>query len=720
MALTYRSSGASVPGSTANTFTGLAIGTADPARKLLICVIGLKTGSAALPTSVTVSPGAVAATMLGSGALLTDSTNHASDHSAWIVDFPSGTTADITVNYAASVAGLIVAVYELSGTNAYTLEDEASGAASPVNLSVSVLTGDFIFGLLARRSSNLRRGNVASATAGSNNAAYAVTATSGAFTGGVTSDVESDISANATGTRATLYSFVLRTTIEQITSVTPNTGNLATPVTVSGVGFTNATDVTFDGVSATNIIIVNDTTITCDVPAGTGTVDVVVERPTGDLTFPAGFTYVGAISNLITQAAVLAVTYTIQGAMITQAPVMAVTSSPPLPLPLPIIPDVPLIEIWEWKTTLNIAERGKEQLSALRAHPRMGRKIESVILDEDERVSVYNMMFKYISQVFNYPMFHYGVKLDAAALTGATKLFFNPAHTDLRDGEVAALFSVRTGITRYVNVSTVDADGATLAEALEFDVAASQYICAAPTFMITRPSFSMNSISGTFSMDMDGAEVREVLRPDQSTTLETIDGITIIDKRPLADGVVEAFDRDITWLDNGVANPEPRFRWPTPFPSGNRSYLIHRSDGMDYWRAVASVLKGRQNPFLLPTFRNDLPLYETPALDAATISTTNFHFADFYRSKGWRYARIQSDAGVIFRRINDVAVQYDVDGNPTHATVNFDGTIGAAAGSNENLVISYMNTCRLNDDKIEIEHGYIDSVLSMQVRIVDE
>ena len=88
------------------------------------------------------------------------------------------------------------------------------------------------------------------------------------------------------------------TPVTVINTVTPNNGpeTGGTTVTLTGACFLGATDVTFGGVSATSFIVVNDTTITAVVPAGTGLVDVSVigAGTCGTGTVPDGFTYLPA------------------------------------------------------------------------------------------------------------------------------------------------------------------------------------------------------------------------------------------------------------------------------------------------------------------------------------------------------------------------------------------------------------------------------------------
>ena len=82
----------------------------------------------------------------------------------------------------------------------------------------------------------------------------------------------------------------------QVTSVVPADGHVsgATSVTVYGSNFTSSLDtqVTFGGVSATGVDVVNGQTLTCVTPANPpGAVDVAVTTSNGTGTLPAGFTY---------------------------------------------------------------------------------------------------------------------------------------------------------------------------------------------------------------------------------------------------------------------------------------------------------------------------------------------------------------------------------------------------------------------------------------------
>lgn len=83
-----------------------------------------------------------------------------------------------------------------------------------------------------------------------------------------------------------------------ISSVSSNTGTIVggTSVTITGLNFTNASQVTFGGVAATNIVVVNDSTITCKTPAHTvGFVTVAITTPPGTGSLSNAFQYIAGV-----------------------------------------------------------------------------------------------------------------------------------------------------------------------------------------------------------------------------------------------------------------------------------------------------------------------------------------------------------------------------------------------------------------------------------------
>jgi hypothetical protein len=95
------------------------------------------------------------------------------------------------------------------------------------------------------------------------------------------------------GTNAanTLFTYAASPTL---TSLSPHSGSTAggTVVTLTGTGFTGATNVTFDGIAATSVRDVTATSITCNTPARVaGTVSVRVTTPGGSNAANTLYTY---------------------------------------------------------------------------------------------------------------------------------------------------------------------------------------------------------------------------------------------------------------------------------------------------------------------------------------------------------------------------------------------------------------------------------------------
>lgn len=92
-----------------------------------------------------------------------------------------------------------------------------------------------------------------------------------------------------------LMTFKIKDATPTVTAVSPSSGPVVgtTALTITGTGFTNATQVKIGGVLATSLVVVNSTTITCNAPAGSaGAKDVTVFVPNGGLgALTNGYTY---------------------------------------------------------------------------------------------------------------------------------------------------------------------------------------------------------------------------------------------------------------------------------------------------------------------------------------------------------------------------------------------------------------------------------------------
>jgi IPT/TIG domain len=75
-----------------------------------------------------------------------------------------------------------------------------------------------------------------------------------------------------------------------VVTMSEDFGSIGDRVTIQGVGFLDATEVDFGAVAGTDMTVVDDSTITVTVPAGTGLVGVTVRSPDGDSIEAPGIT----------------------------------------------------------------------------------------------------------------------------------------------------------------------------------------------------------------------------------------------------------------------------------------------------------------------------------------------------------------------------------------------------------------------------------------------
>src|SRR5690606_375641 len=134
-------------------------------------------------------------------------------------------------------------------------------------------------------------------------------------------------------------------------------------------------------------------------------------HPDGDAVLPSGFSF-AASENRITQIPALVVHKPIQpiratqllyllvhkpiqATRVTQIPVLPLTKPKPIPLPGVVVPEVPVSEVWDYKTVINEAIGSREQRAMLRASPRQRLSFDVVVGNDEERRAVFQMLFAY-------------------------------------------------------------------------------------------------------------------------------------------------------------------------------------------------------------------------------------------------------------------------------------------------------------------------------------
>ncbi|MFC3908093.1 IPT/TIG domain-containing protein [Legionella dresdenensis] len=113
------------------------------------------------------------------------------------------------------------------------------------------------------------------------------------YTPGNTMAAQTDFTIQGSNTNALTAAIAIQSG-STLTAINPTSGAASggTGFTLTGTGLTGAASVTFGGVAATSINVVNSTTVTGVTPAhAAGAVDVVINTPAGGATLTNGYTY---------------------------------------------------------------------------------------------------------------------------------------------------------------------------------------------------------------------------------------------------------------------------------------------------------------------------------------------------------------------------------------------------------------------------------------------
>lgn len=419
-----------------------------------------------------------------------------------------------------------------------------------------------------------------------------------------------------------------------------------------------------------------------------------------------------------TQVAVNVVYVPFQPARLTQVPILALFKYAPIE-PKPLIPVWPVVEKFTWKTSIKKGYAGTEQRMALRNEPFYSVNYNMPIRDEDQRHHALYTFFRRIGTQFNYPLFHYATAIGAPSSMGSGSIFFDDSVGNFRDGEGAFIFNSDLSIAELVTLGTITGSGAatiTDAEGLPINVTTDLQIAPAPLMRVNdNLSLSMTRFFGNMTIDFAAVPKRAVKRPFQSATLDTFDGLPLLtDAYLTGGGASEAVDYDQITHDTGLSVPNDQRRWHEPQVTMSRQYLLDRSD-LDFWRQFMHETKGRQKPFLIPSWRDDVQLSATPSLSASTLSTGDTYVSDYMKSLGNRYLQITTANGIVYRKVKDVLLNFD-----NTVTLYLETPLGGSVGDNVISNISIMNKVRLATEEMTFTH-YINHVeVAFSVATVDE
>lgn len=389
---------------------------------------------------------------------------------------------------------------------------------------------------------------------------------------------------------------------------------------------------------------------------------------------------------------------------------------------LSILPDVPLSENWDWLTDIIVATDGTEQRAALRAVPRRSMSTKLVAITQDEIwANIKQAMFDFGNQVV-IPYFQYSTTTTSDTPSGATVVQFDPKRTDLRVGEYVFVMS-RTA-QELLKIETLTGTGCTLDAPITIDLPKGSLVVPAFASVVNSPAtierYAVNDVADIRVDSVSSQSRADFKRPGSTTVLTTFQGYPVLDKRPLANSnVADNFDNGNERFDYSTGSIEQITRWLFTRVEGPREFMLKRVTvpaDMDYWRDFLDTARGMLNPFLVPTFRQDLFIASRPVDRASNIIIAGSDYGSLFWPKApYKRLYMWTDAGVYMVNVTEVFV--NDDGN-TVCTI--DPPLPTGDKYRNVKFISFLLKCRLAQDSVSLEHYAMDTILKLSIRTVPE
>lgn len=326
-------------------------------------------------------------------------------------------------------------------------------------------------------------------------------------------------------------------------------------------------------------------------------------------------------------------------------------------------------------------------------------------------------MFAKFKGVFDWPMFHMGVKLKVKTAIGAETLYCNPARSDFRPG--ARIVIIEGDNYEVAIVDEVNVDNVVVVAPLT--KAWSPKATVAPltitysndnVAVVRRPSNKYATSTFTF---YEAAFLDPFIEDDQKVALQEFGDYPVLNRRAIGGEFPQTLISGLEITDyGGLASL--RSRWAAAKWTFNLAFKSPRGfepEDWLWWRTFADYCRGSTNPFYLPTFREDFEVVVEVAGGGNQIRVGGSEFrTTFYPIPSFRTIVITKPDGT--QHFATVTAVADVGGNDR---LTFAPAL--PAGDWTGQAISFLLKCRLADDTVTTEHSGLNSLVTLNIQTVD-
>jgi len=394
---------------------------------------------------------------------------------------------------------------------------------------------------------------------------------------------------------------------------------------------------------------------------------------------------------------------------------------------LPVVPEIPVVERWRWLTDMHVSVDGTEQRVGLRAIPRRSLSTKLVFVDVLELKEHYRILLSSVGRLF-IPYYQYATTLSAEALAGTSTLEFDTGLADLRDADYVVIISEDQA--QLIQLGAIGTNSAATSTPLINAIPKGAVIAATfASFIPNNSSMQRAAVNnyGTATVNSDASFPRSSFqRPGSTATLTKLDGMNVLDRRPLANADIgHTFDTGqasgdastglidlYTYWDFTKVEQELEFNVRRVGGSGRNCGGGNGTAEFDYWRKFLDEARGSLNTFLMSSFRPDQTLFAAlaPGSDSAIFFGASY-IDNFWPAEAYRYVSFATARGFHYAKVTSAT-----KGEDGNSRINFSPPLPPADGWNDITQVSYLLKLRIADDEVTLEHMPIETTFKIQVR----
>ena len=387
-------------------------------------------------------------------------------------------------------------------------------------------------------------------------------------------------------------------------------------------------------------------------------------------------------------------------------------------------PEQGIIEQLQFRTQLMRSKNATEQAMATRPTPRRILRMTLSLDDDEQRTTVSAIVLGGgPSLLFLVPQFQEARNLTSAAVSTDTDIFLDTTASTFEDGGKAH-FRLPDDTTLDADIETVSDDRLTLLNEIGVDLPQDTFCMPAYNGRMTQfprqDVFPVNMERQRFEFTFwDTPYIGEATPPASLTTTHPTDGLTILTAPNVVPGRSKSgqTDRNDSTVDNQTGVIDVQGTEPIGEIGSVFNATARNMDDIYAWRQLHHYLFGSWRKFYIPSYQDDLPISSDLSANASFIDVPNMGLARFLNARAPRRdIRVEHPEGVEFTRITSVT-----DNGATERLVISPVLTNTTSLTNDQVLISWLNLCRVRGDVMTLTHEYIGKAgISFRYRSVTE